>query len=189
MKRLTITLAVGALLLLLCSNCSFMDKMYAAQKIDQAATPVPFTTLENYFVRNDVDCSKQQRLIIDNKADFEKYFGMAAHMGGMPTEVNWNKQFVIALVMPETKRATTIYPVNVKASGYFDEKRHEQERYWMRETINEQLLARFYFDPEIERLLNIKEDTVLAGKQTSFVAASDVLNFYYHKITNEHSKQ
>ena len=75
------------------------------------------------------------------------------------------------------------YFAHVKASGYFDEKRHEQERYWMRETINEQLLARFYFDPEIERLLSIKEDTVLSGKQTSFVAASDVLNFYYDKIT------
>ena len=116
MKHLTIALAMGALLLLLCSNCSFMDKMYAAQKIDQVATPIKYTTLENYFVRNDVDCSKQQRLIIDNKADFEKYFGMAAHMGGMPTEVNWNKQFVIALVLPETKRATTIYPVAVKVS-------------------------------------------------------------------------
>ena len=78
------------------------------------------------------------------------------------------------------------YFAHVKANGYFDEKRHEQERYWMRETINEQLLARFYFDPEIERLLSIKEDTVLAGKQTSFVAASDVLNFYYDKITKQH---
>ena len=81
------------------------------------------------------------------------------------------------------------YFAHVKASGYFDEKRHEQERYWMRETINEQLLARFYFDPEIERLLSIKEDIVLAGKQTSFVAASDVLNFFYNKITHEHSKK
>ena len=81
------------------------------------------------------------------------------------------------------------YFAHVKPSGYFDEKHHEQERNWMRETINEQLLARFYFDPEIERLLSIKEDTVLAGKQTSFVAASDVLNFYYNKITNEHSKK
>ena len=117
MKHLTIiSLAVGALLLLLCSNCSFMDKMYAAQKIDQVATPIKYTTLENYFVRNDVDCSKQQRLIIDNKADFEKYFGMAAHMGGMPTAVNWNKQFVIALVMPETKRATSVTPVNLKVA-------------------------------------------------------------------------
>ena len=117
MKHLTaITLAVGALSLMLCSSCSFMDKMYAAQKIDDVATPIQFTTLENYFVRNDVDCSKQQRLIINSKAEFEKYFGMAAHMGGMPTAVNWNKQFVIALVMPETKRATAIYPVNVKAT-------------------------------------------------------------------------
>ncbi len=116
MKHLTIALTMGVLLLLLCSNCSFMDKMYAAQKIDEVATPIKYTTLENYFVRNDVDCSKQQRLIINNKAEFEKYFGMAAHMGGLPTEVNWNKQFVIALVLPETKRATSIYPVNVKTT-------------------------------------------------------------------------
>jgi hypothetical protein len=116
MKHLTIVLAVGALLLLLCSGCSLMDKMYAAQKIDDVATPIPYTTLENYFVRNDVDCSKQQRLIIDNKTDFEKYFGMAAHMGGMPTKVNWNKQFVVALVMPETKRATSINPIAVKVT-------------------------------------------------------------------------
>lgn len=114
MRHLTIAIAVGALLLLLCSNCSFFDKMYAAQKIDDVATPIQYTTLENYFVRNDVDCSKQLRLIIDNKAEFEKYFGMAAHMGGMPTQINWNKQFVVALVLPETKRATSINPVAVK---------------------------------------------------------------------------
>lgn len=114
MKHLTITLAFVALALLLYNSCSFMDKMYAAQKIDDVATPIPYTTLENYFVRNDVDCSKQQRLIINSKADFEKYFGMAATMGGRPTEVNWKKQFVVALIMPETKRATSVEPVNVK---------------------------------------------------------------------------
>ena len=116
MKHLTITLVVGTLLLLLCSNCSFMDKMYAAQKIDDVATPIPYTTLENYYVRNDVDCSKQQRLIIDNQRDFEGYFGMAATMGGLPTEINWKKQYVVALIMPETNRATSIQPVNVKVS-------------------------------------------------------------------------
>jgi hypothetical protein len=93
-----------------------MDKMYAAQKIDDVATPIPYTTLENYFVRNDVDCSKQQRLIFDNKQDFEGFFGMAAYMGGLPTEVNWNKQYVIAIILPETNRATTIEPVAVKAT-------------------------------------------------------------------------
>ena len=117
MKHLTIALAVGALLLLLYSNCSFLDKMYAAQKIDDVATPVPYTTLDNYFVRNDVDCSKQQRLIFDNQRDFEGYFGMAATMGGLPTEINWNKQYVVALVLPETNRATSVEPVSVKVAN------------------------------------------------------------------------
>ena len=115
MKHLTIILAVGALMLL-CCNCSFMDKMYAAQKIDKVATPIPYTTLENYFVRNDVDGSKQRRLIFDNQQDFEAFFGKAATMGGQPTAVNWNKQYVVAIVLPETNRATSIEPVAVKVA-------------------------------------------------------------------------
>ena len=115
MKHLTIILAMGALLLL-CCNCSFLDKMYAAQKIDEVATPIHYTTLENYFVRNDVDCSKQQRLIFDNQQDFEGFFGMAATMGGLPTTINWNKQYVVAIVLPETNRATSIEPVAVKVA-------------------------------------------------------------------------
>jgi len=74
------------------------------------------------------------------------------------------------------------YFAHVKASGYFEEKRRQQERYWMRETINEQLLARFYFDPTIEQLLQVKEQMVLDGKQTSFVAASDVLSYFYEHL-------
>ena len=116
MKHLTIAIILGALLLL-CCNCSFMEKMYAAQKIDDVATPIPYTTLENYFVRNDVDCSKQQRLIFNTKQEFETYFGMAATMGGLPTEVNWNKQYVVALVLPETNRATSVEPVAVKVAN------------------------------------------------------------------------
>lgn len=115
MKHLTIILAVGALLLM-CCNCSFMDKMYAAEKIDKVATPVHYTTLENYFVRNDVDCSKQRRLIFDNQQDFDAFFGKAATMGGLPTTVNWNKQYVVAIILPETKRATSIEPVAVKVT-------------------------------------------------------------------------
>ena len=115
MKHLTIILAMGVLLLM-CCNCSFMDKMYAAEKIDKVATPVHYTTLENYFVRNDVDCSKQRRLILDNQQDFDAFFGKAATMGGLPTTVNWNKQYVVAIILPETKRATSIEPVAVKVT-------------------------------------------------------------------------
>ena len=74
---------------------------------------------------------------------------------------------------------------HVQATGYFEEKRRQQEQYWMRETINEQLLARFYNDADIERLLELKRRAVLAGEQTSFVAAGDVLRFYYDKIQQQ----
>ena len=116
MKHLTIAIAVGAVLLL-CSNCSLFNKMNMAQNVYNAASPISFTCLDNYFVRNDVDCSKQQRLILDNKADFEGFFGMAATMGGLPTDINWNKQYVVALILPETNRMTTITPVDVRQDG------------------------------------------------------------------------
>ena len=71
---------------------------------------------------------------------------------------------------------------HVNRNGYFNRKRSQQEKYWMYETINEQLKARFYNDPEVERLLELKQDMVLHNQQSSFVAATDVLNFYYDKI-------
>ncbi len=76
------------------------------------------------------------------------------------------------------------YFEQTRQSGYFAEKRRQQEKYWMYETINEQLRNHFYNDPEIERLLAIKQDMVLGSKQSSFVAASDVLDYYF-----EHLKQ
>ena len=122
MKRLTIVLAVGAVLLL-CCNCSVFDRLTNNhnQKVKiqvyNKATPIPFTQLRNYYVRNDVNCSKLQQLILKNKADFEAFFGMAAYMGGLPTEVNWDKQYVLALILPETNRETTITPIDVRQDG------------------------------------------------------------------------
>ena len=38
----------------------------------------------------------------------------------------------------------------VKKNGYFDYRRNEQSKYWMYETINEQLRDSFYHNPRIE---------------------------------------
>ena len=70
----------------------------------------------------------------------------------------------------------------VKANGYFERKRHEQARWWMFETINEQLRKNFYENPEVEALLARREADVLANRRSSFAAASDVLDFYFDKI-------
>ena len=70
----------------------------------------------------------------------------------------------------------------VKANGYFDYRRNEQSKYWMYETINEQLRLKFYNNPAIRQQLQDAERTVLAGQQTSFVAAQQLLDSYYNNL-------
>ena len=71
------------------------------------------------------------------------------------------------------------YFAYVKETGYFERKRNEQAKYWMFETINEQLRADFYRRPEIRALLEQKEMRVLNNEQSSFTAAHDVLEEYF----------
>lgn len=70
------------------------------------------------------------------------------------------------------------YVAKVKESGYFDERRRYQQRYWMREAIEEQLKARFYNTDGMGEMLARYEQLLLQGKTTSFVAAAKVLEFF-----------
>lgn len=70
----------------------------------------------------------------------------------------------------------------VKANGYFDYRRNEQAKYWMYETINEQLRLSFYNNPFIEQQLQTAERSVLAGEQTSFMAAHHLLDEYFNQL-------
>ena len=73
------------------------------------------------------------------------------------------------------------YFAYVKGNGFFEQRRMAQEKYWMYETIDEQLKANFYRDEEIEAMLKLKENNVLDCRQSSFVAAREVLDFYFAK--------
>ena len=77
------------------------------------------------------------------------------------------------------------YFAHVRSNGYFEERRRQQEKYWMYETINEQLKARFYSNSGVQHMLDIKQQLVLDNQQSSFVAAHDVLNFYYENCFNQ----
>ncbi len=70
----------------------------------------------------------------------------------------------------------------VKANGYFDYRRNEQNKYWMYESINENLRESFYHNHKIEAMLSIKEQQVLQGTLTSFVAAKDLLDAYFQEL-------
>ena len=69
---------------------------------------VPFTVADNYFVRN--DAPRPIPMKITTRDTFERIFGMAAVMGknGLPTSIDFEHQFVIAVVLPETNHTTTI---------------------------------------------------------------------------------
>jgi LAO/AO transport system kinase len=74
------------------------------------------------------------------------------------------------------------YFVFVKKNGYFDYRRNEQAKYWMYESINEHLRDSFYNNPTIETMLHAKEQDVLNGRQTSFVAAKHLLDTYFQLL-------
>ncbi len=99
-------------------------------------------------------------------------------------------------VLPEVMTYSGYYGINIEAvwdmidryfdavtrSGYFEEKRRNQERYWMFETINEQLRLNFYNNPEVSAMLEVKERNVRLSRQSSFTAAAEVLDFYFSQL-------
>lgn len=70
------------------------------------------------------------------------------------------------------------YLKKVKDSGVFQQRRHGQSKYWMYETIDEQLRMRFMNTPGMGNMLSRYEQLLLAGKVSSFEAASKMLDFY-----------
>ena len=66
-----------------------------------------------------------------------------------------------------------------KANQYFEEKRKEQNQYWMMETINEQLKNNFYNHPDIIKLLEANKKAVANDEISPFAAAMNLLNKYF----------
>ena len=69
-----------------------------------------------------------------------------------------------------------------KGNGFFDLRRRSQAKYWMYESIDEQLRNRFYQSPEIAEMLEVKEKEALNLEISSFMAAKEVLDLYFKRI-------
>ena len=67
----------------------------------------------------------------------------------------------------------------VAENGYFERRRRQQARYWMYETIDEQLKSNFYNDPDIAAMLVKLDRDVENNRRSSFLAARDVLQRYF----------
>ena len=103
-------LAAVAMLGMQCSTVS---------KLEKEAYQVRYLPLNNYFVRNDIEATKLQKLIITNETDFRSFFGEAAVMGrnGHPTPVNFKTEYVLAVILPETDRSTDVTVLDVLQNG------------------------------------------------------------------------
>ncbi len=67
-------------------------------------------------------------------------------------------------------------------NGYFNQRRNEQSKYWMYETINDQLKRQFYGDTEIQRAAANFEKKVLANRVSSFVAAGELISLFNQRM-------
>ena len=73
------------------------------------------------------------------------------------------------------------YEQLTKNNGYFERRRHQQSKYWMTETIHNNLIRHFYHHPVIEDLLPEYEQKVSDEQMSSFAAARALLNEYFRK--------
>lgn len=70
------------------------------------------------------------------------------------------------------------YMTMTKGSNYFQHRRNDQSKFWMYETINEQLRNNFYQNEKIRTLMEETETKVLKEEISSFVAAKKLLDVY-----------
>lgn len=82
----------------------------------QENTDIPYVVAQNYFVKNTVKQGEVFNNKIETKEKFDASFGAAARMGkdGKPTEIDFAKQYVIAVINDETDIATELKPVSLK---------------------------------------------------------------------------
>ncbi|MGI0108069.1 methylmalonyl Co-A mutase-associated GTPase MeaB [Salinimicrobium sp. WS361] len=70
------------------------------------------------------------------------------------------------------------YEQKLKENGNFSKKRHEQNKFWLLQTINEHLKSRFYNEPEIKILLKQQLEALENNETTPFEAAAFLLQRY-----------
>jgi LAO/AO transport system kinase len=63
----------------------------------------------------------------------------------------------------------------VKNGSFLEQKRQEQNLHWLRETVRETLLSRFFARPDVKALLTPLEAEVKIGNKSAFAAAEELL--------------
>ena len=130
MKRITNIRTLAALLMLpACSGHKRPGGMWQEQE-------VAFEVAGNYFFRQGQQIPESPK--VTSAEEFARLFGTATTMGpgGKPTEIDFDKQFVLAIVLPATDVETEVVPLNLVAKGntlyyFFQVEMGEQQSFRM----------------------------------------------------------
>lgn len=66
----------------------------------------------------------------------------------------------------------------VSKKGFLSSRRSEQSRFWLYETIREGIYMQVFNDADMKEELKVLEESIIAGRITSHMAASTILNKY-----------
>lgn len=105
MKRMKLILATALMVALTLAGCKSASSTTGAKE-------VPYIVADHYFVKNSLEALPYGA--ITTAEEFHRVLGEAAVMGGLPTEINFNKQFAIIACVPETDTQTSMSPVSLK---------------------------------------------------------------------------
>lgn len=127
--------------------------------------------------------------IVINKADGDNAkpakiakveFNRALHLYP-PKDNGWQPKVMVASALHH-KGIDSVYSMindyisSAKQSNFFNEKRKNQNEYWLLETINQQLKNNFYNNPAIKDQLKIEIENLEKGTTTPFNAAKRLLD-------------
>ena len=85
----------------------FFILLLTACKSSDVVSAVSFADAKGYFFKNNQP-NPVNPVVIQSQEQLEKQFGYATTMDSRPTSVDFSKQAVIAIVLPETDRATEV---------------------------------------------------------------------------------
>lgn len=96
------------------ANSDNQKNVTAEIQTETTVSNIAFTIAKNYFVKNTVTTLDNPK--IETVEKFNEIFGMATTMGkdGKPTQIDFQKQYVIAVILAETELMTTVKPVSLQ---------------------------------------------------------------------------
>src|SRR5574344_792663 len=121
MNKRNIILVTLVSAVVLCFNIKAVsatnDDAVRKTKVSSNKSDIHYTMADNYFLNNNV--KKMPAPKITSKKVFDKLFGEAPVMGknGMPTNIDFSKEYILAVCKPETEYSTSLEPVSLKRAG------------------------------------------------------------------------